>query len=194
MRQTNQVNWLRLAMSLIGLIGLSFGLAYLLQDLGTCFHLPLNELVWLAYLSVFATTLVCNFTIIAPVPIATAIMIAAATRWNPIMVALAASIGGTLGELSGYYAGYLGKKIAVAEHMGGYNRVEDWMNQHGLWAIFFLALQPVIPFDIGGLVAGAARMPLQKFLPALWAGKLIKYIILCYSGIGLINFLPFWSH
>jgi len=194
MRQTNQVNWLRLAMSLIGLIGLSFGLAYLLQDLGTRFHLPLNELVWLAYLSVFATTLVCNFTIIAPVPIATAIMIAAATRWNPIMVALAASIGGTLGELSGYYAGYLGKKIAVAEHIRGYNRVEDWMNQHGLWAIFFLALQPVIPFDIGGLVAGAARMPLQKFLPALWAGKLIKYIILCYSGIGLINFLPFWSH
>jgi len=110
------------------------------------------------------------------------------------MVALAASIGGTLGELSGYYAGYLGKRIAITEHMGGYNRVAGWMNQHGLRATFFLALQPVIPFDIGGLVAGAARMPLQKFLPALWAGKLIKYIILCYSGIGLINFLPFWSH
>ena len=188
-----QNNWLRLTTLLIGLIGLSFGLAYLLKDLGARLRLPLDELAWLAYLSVFGTTLVCNLTIIAPVPVATAIMIAAATRWNPVMVALAASIGGTLGELSGYYAGYLGKRVAIAEHMGGYNRVADWMDQYGPWAIFFLALQPIIPFDIGGLVAGGARMPLQKFLPALWAGKLIKYIILCYSGIGLIQFLPFWS-
>jgi len=30
------------------------------------------------------------------------IIIAVATRWNPVMVALAASIGGTLRELSGY--------------------------------------------------------------------------------------------
>ena len=178
---------------LIGLIALSFGVAYLLQDLGTRLNIPLGGLAWLAYLSVFGTTLVCNFTIIAPVPVATAIMIATATRWNPVMVALAASIGGTLGELSGYYAGYLSKRIAIAEHMAGYNKVVDWMNRYGLWAVFFLAFQPVIPFDIGGLVAGGARMPLQKFLPALWAGKFPKYIIICYSGIGLIHFLPFWS-
>jgi len=193
MKQSNQIKWLRLTTLLIGLIALSFGVAYLLQDLGVRLHIPLGELAWLAYLSVFGTTLVCNFTIIAPVPVATAIMIAAATRWNPVMVALAASIGGTLGELSGYYAGYLGKRIAITEHMGGYNKVADWMNRYGLWAVFFLAFQPVLPFDIGGLVAGASRMPLQKFLPALWAGKFLKYIILCYSGIGLIQFLPFWS-
>ena len=193
MEQRNQANWLRLTTLLIGLVALSFGLAYLLQDLGMRFQLPLHELAWLAYLSIFVTTLVCNFTIIAPVPVATAIMIAAATRWNPVMVALAASIGGTLGELSGYYAGYLGKRIAIAEHIGGYNRVTNWMNRYGLWAIFFLALQPILPFDIGGLVAGASRMPLYKFLPALWAGKFLKYIIFCYFGIGLIRFLPFWS-
>ncbi len=75
-----QINWLWLVISLIGLIGLSFGLAYLLQGIGTRFHFPLDELAWLAYLSVFGTTLVCNFTIIAPVPVATAIMIAAATK------------------------------------------------------------------------------------------------------------------
>jgi len=193
MKRGNQISWLRLVISLIGLIGLSFGLAYLLQDIGVRFHLPLYKLAWLAYLSIFVTTLICNFTIIAPVPVATAIMIAAATRREPVMVALAASIGGTLGELSGYYAGYLGKRIAIAEHVARYNRVADWMNRYGLWAIFFLAFQPVIPFDIGGLVAGAARMPLWKFLPALWAGKFLKCIILCYSGIGLIHFLPFWS-
>jgi len=189
----NQINWPGLVIPLIGLIGISFGLAYLLRELWLRLHLPLDEFAWLAYLSVFATTLVCNFTIIAPVPVATSIMIAAATRWDPIPVSLVASIGGTLGELSGYYAGYLGKTIAIAENVIGYNIVADWMNRYGLWAISFLAFQPIIPFDIGGLIAGAARMPLRKFLPALWAGKFPKYIIFCYSGIGLIQLLPFWS-
>lgn len=193
MRRSNQTKWLRLVISLIVLIGLSFGLAYLLEDAWLRFHLPLEEFAWLAYLTVFTTVLVCNLTIIAPVPIGTSIMIAAATRWNPVLVSLFGSIGGTLGELSGYYAGYLGKKIAIAENAIGYNRVADWMNRYGLWAICFLAFQPVIPFDIGGLIAGGAGMPLKKFLPALWAGKFPKYIICCYFGIALIHLLPFWS-
>jgi len=194
MKKGNWIYWLRLAISLIILIGLSFGLVWSLQKLGILFHLPLDKFAWLAYLSVFGATLVSSLTIIAPAPpIAILMMIAAASRWDLLLVVLAASTGGALGELSGYYAGYFGKRIAVAEHVAGYNRVADWMNRYGSWAIFFLALQPILPFDIGGLVAGAARMALWKFLPALWAGKFLKYMILCYSGIRLIHFLPFWS-
>ena len=192
MKKGNQIYWLRLVASLLVLIAFSFGLAYLMWRIGTRLLLPLNEFAPLAYLSIFTTTLVCNLTVIVPVPVATSIMIAAATTWNPVMVALAASIGGALGELSGYYAGYLGKRVAISEQMGAYNKVVNWMNRYGLWAIFFLAIQPVIPFDVAGLVAGAAKMPICKFLPALWAGKFPKYIILCYLGIGLIHFLPFW--
>ena len=192
MKRGNQVYWLRLVASFLMLIALSFGLAYLTRSLVTRFHVPLDEFASLAYLSILATTLVCNLTVIVPVPVATSIMIAAATSWNPVMVALAASIGGALGELSGYYAGYLGKRIAISEQVAGYNRVTEWMNRYGIWAISLLAFQPVIPFDMAGLVAGAAKMPMYKFLPALWAGKFPKYIILCYSGIGLIHFLPFW--
>jgi len=177
--------------SLVSLIAISFGLAYLLQSLGERFMLPLDKFAWLAYLSVFGATLLCNLTVIAPVPIATSLMIAAATRWDPVMMALVASVGGTLGELSGYYAGYLGKKIAIAEYVAGYDRFAGWIQRYGVWAIFLLALQPIIPFDIGGMIAGAARMPLRKFMPALWAGKFPKYVIFCYSGIGLIQFLPF---
>ena len=193
MKQSNQIKWLRLTISLIGLIGISFGLAYLLYDLGLRRYVPLDEFAWLAYLSVFATTLVCSLTIIVPVPVGASVMIAAATSWNPLTVSLVASIGGTLGELSGYYAGYLGKRMAIAEDIPGYNKVANWTNRYGLWAIFVLALQPIIPFDIAGLVAGAAKMPLRKFLPALWAGKFIKYIIFSYSGIRLIHFLPSWA-
>jgi uncharacterized membrane protein YdjX (TVP38/TMEM64 family) len=192
-KKVNHVRWLRLAVSLVVLISISFGLMWLLQEAVSLLHLPLDKFAWLAYLNVFISTLVCNLTIFIPVPVATPILIATATEWNPIMVALSASIGGTLGELSGYYAGYLGKRIAINEHVAGYNKVREWMNRYGIWAISFLGFQPVIPFDIAGLVAGAAKVPLYKFLPALWAGKFPKYFILCYSGAGLINLLPFWS-
>jgi len=84
------------------LIGLSFGLMSLLQEVVTLLHLPLDKFAWLAYLDVFISTLVCNLTILVPVPVVTPILIATATKWNPVMVALTASIGGTLGELSGY--------------------------------------------------------------------------------------------
>lgn len=177
----------------MALIVLSFGLMWLLQEAVTLLHLPLDEFAGLAYLNVFFSTLVCNLTILVPVPVGTPILVATATRWNPVMVALAASIGGTLGELSGYYAGYLGKRIAVNEQAMGHSVAREWLNRYGIWAILFLAFQPVIPFDIAGLVAGAAKMPVYKFLPALWAGKFPKYVILCYSGVELINLLPFWS-
>jgi len=193
MKKVNQVRWLRLAASLVVLIGLSFGLMWLLQEAVARLHLPLDKFAWLAYLNVFISTLVCNLTIFIPVPVATPILIATATQWNPVMVALAASIGGTLGELSGYYAGYLGKRIAINERVAGYSKVTEWMNRYGIWAISFLGFQPVIPFDIAGLVAGAAKVPMYKFLLALWVGKFPKYITLCYSGIELIHLLPFWS-
>ncbi len=192
-KQGGKIKWPRLVISLVGLIAFTFGLAYLFQNLWARMQLPTDEFAWLAYLTIFLVTLICNLTIIAPVPIATSIMLATAAKWNPLLVAFFASIGGTLGELSGYYAGYLGKRIAIAEDMAEYNKVVNWMRRYGFWAILFLALQPVIPFDIAGLVAGAAKMPLRKFLPPLWVGKFIKYTILCYFGIQLLKFLPSWA-
>jgi membrane protein YqaA with SNARE-associated domain len=126
----------------------------------------------------------------APVPIAMTVMITVANTWNPALAALAAALGGSLGELSGYYAGYAGRKMAFSNDFVSYNRVEQWINRYGAWAILFLAFQPIIPFDVGGLIAGAAKMPMRKFIPALFAGKLPKYLLLSYAGVGLIHFLP----
>jgi membrane protein YqaA with SNARE-associated domain len=188
-----QNRWLRLAIFLVSLIAISFGLAYALQGLFSHFQLVPDRFFLLAYIFVFGTTLLANATIIAPVPVALAIMIAAATRWDPLLISFAASVGGALGELSGYYVGYLGKKIASIEGMAGYERIASWMNRYGVWAIFLLALQPVLPFDVAGIISGSAKMPLYKFLPTLWGGKFIKYALICYSGVGLIHFMPFWS-
>ena len=184
--------WLQFTLLLIVLIALSFGLAYVFQQVLSPFEATLYKFAWLAYIGIFGVMLLGNMTIIAPVPVTMAIMIALATRWDPILVSLFASMGGSLGEISGYYAGYIGKKKIISGQIQGHDRIEGWMSRYGLWAVFFLALQPILPFDIAGLAAGASRMPVWKFLVALWLGKFIKYVIICYSGVSLIHFLP-WS-
>jgi uncharacterized membrane protein YdjX (TVP38/TMEM64 family) len=184
------ISWPKLVISIIGILLISFGIAFLLQKLIDKYNLPLFQYAWLAYLIVFVTSLVCNLTILAPVPIAASIMITAALYWNPVIIAACAAIGGTIGELSGYYAGYLEKKIAIPDSLLGYKRLEKWIQKYGFWAIFILALQPVIPFDVGGFIAGIMKMPLKKFLPALLAGKFPKYIIICYSAVGIVHFIP----
>jgi len=189
-KRGGRIHWLTLAIALLVLVALSFGLAYLLGYVAEKLNLPLYDFAWLAYLVVFGTSLASNLTIIAPVPFAASIMIAAATEWNPVLITLFASIGAAIGELTGYYAGYLGKKIAISENVAWYGRIERWIQRHGVWSIIFLSFQPIIPFDIGGMIAGAAKMPLHRFLPAVWLGRFPKYIIITYAGLGLIHFLP----
>ena len=187
--QIKRKKWLRTTVYAVIIIGLSVGLIYLLRYLMAHFDISVEEFATTAYLVVFVTTLVSNASIIVPVPIFAAIMIAAASKWDPILIALIASIAGTLGEITGYYAGYLGKKIIVSETTPGYEKLVGWMKRYGPLAIFLLSLQPILPFDIAGLIAGASRIPLWKFLLPCWAGKFPKYIVICYFGFVLPQFL-----
>ena len=184
--------WLKTAIYGAALIGLSIGLVFLLRHLTAHFKIPLEEFAIVAYLVVFGITLACNASIVVPVHIHILVMMTVASLWNPILTAFVASVAGTLGEISGYYAGYLGKKIAVSEDMPGYNKFVGWMKRYGPWAIFLISLQPVLPFDIAGLSAGASKMPLWKFLLPCWGGRFPKYILFCYFSSEIFRFLPSW--
>jgi len=186
-----QARWLLLAILVTGLIAFSYWLAYLLQGILAPYQAYLSKFALLAYLTIFTVMLLGNLTIVAPVPLTLAIMVAAASNWDPLLVALFASLGGSIGELSGYYAGYFGKTKIMNGYTSVHDRIAGWMHRYGSWSVFLLALQPVIPFDLAGLVAGASKMPLFRFWAALWAGKLIKYSFLCFSGVGFVHLLPF---
>ena len=188
----SHIHWVKLLIALVVLIVISVGFAEFLIFLKERLNIDLYAFELLAYTSVFLISILANMTIIAPVPFAVAVMIGAAEEFNPIIVAFCGAAGGTIGELSGYYAGRLEKNIAIPDTILGIKKIEGWINKYGFWAICALAFQPIIPFDIGGLVAGLAKMPLHKFLPALFLGKFPKYIILTYAGVGLIQFLPSW--
>jgi membrane protein YqaA with SNARE-associated domain len=191
-RNNSHVHWVKLVIAFVGFIAISFAFAELLIFIRERLNINLFEFELLAYISVFFVSLLANATIIAPVPFAIAIMVGAAKEFNPLIIALCGAAGGSLGELSGYYAGRLGKKIAIPDTIIGYKKIEGWINKYGFWAISVLAFQPILPFDVGGLIAGIAKMPLHKFLPALFIGKFPKYVLLVYAGMGLIGFLPNW--
>jgi len=191
MRNKNKnVRWLRLGLALIFFLAISVGLGYLLRTLLINYHIPLDIPIWLAFLVIFGILLIINLSVL-PLPFGVSIMLVAAAHWNPVLVALAGSLGASIGESSGYLFGYLGKRVAVSDDIVGYKTVQTWVRRYGMWAIAFLSFQPVIPFEIGGFVAGVARMSIPTFLLAIWMGKFPKYLLLIYVlGDTMNRFFP----
>ena len=190
-----QRRWLELAVYVVALAGITYGFYVLVAYIAARFNIQIQQYAATAYLIVFLVTLVSCAGLFVPVYIHVAIMITVAkavtavSPWAPVLVALAATTGGALGEMTGYYAGYLGKRIAQVENLPGYQRLVGWMERHGMLAIYLMSLQPILPFDVAGLVAGAARMPLWKFLLPCWGGRFPKYLVACLVGPAVLNIL-----
>lgn len=187
-----KTNWRKTALWVTGMVIFTVGLTYLIWFLRSELNVSLRQYDMLAYLIVFGGTFLASCTIILPAPGA-ALVIAAASIWNPIIVALVASAGSALGEITGYYAGYLGKKIIIDEQKAAYMQATSWMKRYGMWAVLVVSAIPLVLFDIIGLVAGALKLPLWKFLIACWLGRVPKSFIEAYIGAGLIpRFFPSW--
>jgi uncharacterized membrane protein YdjX (TVP38/TMEM64 family) len=133
----------------------------------------------LGYPGVFLVALLANATVLLPAP-GVAVIYAMGAIFNPFGVGLAAGTGGALGEVSGYLAGFSGQ--AVVERTDIYNRVRPWVEKYGGWAILVLSAIPNPFFDIAGIAAGIAKMPLRTFLLFTWIGQLIKMTLFAIAG------------
>ena len=63
-----------------------------------------------------------------------------------------------------------------------YERVHSWMERHGTATMFGLSIFPNPLFDLAGVAAGAVRMPIRRFFPAVLSGKIIKDTYLAAIG------------
>lgn len=131
------------------------------------------------YPGIFLIALLANATVLLPAP-GVAVIYAMGAIFNPFAVGLAAGTGGALGEVSGYLAGFSGQ--AVIERMDVYDRIKPWVDKYGGWAILVLSAIPNPFFDIAGIAAGIAKMPLLSFLVSTWIGQLIKMTIFALAG------------
>ena len=143
-----------------------------------------KELEALGYPGIFLVSLLSNATLILPVP-GVLFTSAMGAVFNPYWVALAAGTGATLGELSGYAAGFSGQ--GIIENKQWYARVTEWMKKYGSLTVLVLAFVPNPVFDIAGMVAGALRMPLWKYLIFSWVGKTGKMLLFALGGAGVLG-------
>ncbi|MCJ7432193.1 MAG: hypothetical protein MUO77_01755, partial [Anaerolineales bacterium] len=88
------------------------------------------------YPGIFLIALMANATVLLPAP-GVAVIYAMGSIFNPLWVGLSAGAGGTIGELSGYLAGFSGQ--AVVERVDIYERITPWLEKYGGWTILFLA-------------------------------------------------------
>jgi len=110
-----------------------------------------KQLEALGYPGIFLASLLTNATLILPIP-GVLITSAMGAVFNPFWVALASSSGATVGEISGYLAGFSGQ--AVVENKKWYEKIENWMRKYGDVTILVLALIPNPAFDAAGMRLG----------------------------------------
>jgi len=145
-----------------------------------------EEFAVYGYPGIFLVAMMANATVFLPAP-GVAVVFAMGSVFNPLGVALAAGTGGAIGELSGYLAGFSGQ--AVIENTNVYDRIQPWVVKYGGWAILVLSAIPNPLFDIAGVAAGIAKMPVRQFLLACWIGQLIKMTLFAYAGFYSIDWL-----
>lgn len=166
-------NWLGLVLAL----GIS-ALLYLFRD-------RLAGLAAYGYVGLFLLNMAASATLILPMPGLALAFVAGGSHLSPLLVGLAVGAGSALGELTGYLAGSSGR--TAVENRAHYPQIRGWMEKYGLWAIFVLSLVPNPLFDIAGIISGAMRIPVWKFLLACTAGKVLKSTLIAYAGAGTMN-------
>lgn len=145
-----------------------------------------DELAVYGYPGIFLIAFLTNATVLLPAP-GIAVVFTMGAIFQPVYIALAAGAGGALGELSGYLAGFSGQ--AVVERTDLYDRFKDWIEKNGFISILILAALPNPFFDVAGVAAGILKMPIQKFLIAVWIGVTIKMFVFAWVGSTSLTWL-----
>ena len=135
------------------------------------------------YPGLFLFALLTSASVILPMPGLVLPYVLGAVL-NPWGVALAAGSGAALGELTGYFAGWSG--TAAITNTRRYEQIRRWMNRYGVVAVFVLAYLPFPLMDFAGIAAGAARMPVTRFLFWCWLGKVLKMLTVAFLGAKML--------
>ncbi len=139
------------------------------------------------YFGIFVASLAGALSIIVPVPDTIVVFTLAGLKvgggwvFEPVLIALAAVIGGAIGEFSGYLLGFGSRKALTGRYKKNVDLLAKVFNKFGAIAIFAFALTP-LPDDLVFIPLGAARYnPIKAFPPAL-VGKFLMSLIVAYGA------------
>jgi membrane protein YqaA with SNARE-associated domain len=133
------------------------------------------------YAGAFLVSLIGNASIIFPIPSYLAVF-ALGPALNPWILGLVAAAGATLGELTGYLLGLGGGKVLSKKHTKAVNIAEQWRKKRGMFLVIVLFAATTLPDDVVGILGGAMKYDLKKFLSAAFIGKTISHTLLAWGG------------
>jgi len=162
-------------LTLLLVIAISVGIFYFYRN----YPGKIDDLKAYGYLGAFIISLIFNATVILPAGNIIILSALGAILPSAILVGLVGGVGATLGETTGYLAGYSGHGMVVKSRL--YGRVEGWMRKWGTMTIFILSLAPFV-FDLAGIAAGVLRFPFWKFFLLCWLGRTLLYIGVALAG------------
>ena len=97
-----------------------------------------------------------------------------------------ASAGSALGSLVIYGIGYLSGETVLRKRIGEehFRKIHASFERHEFWGVMFPAmLPPPTPFKLFVLAASAFEMRLLHFLAAVFAGRLVRFLVLAILTI-----------
>jgi membrane protein YqaA with SNARE-associated domain len=140
------------------------------------------------YLGIFLVSLISSSSIIFPIPGA-AVIFAAGAAFNPIGVAVAAGLGASFGEMTGYWLGWGSKKTVMKKYRKEMGDMKDLFKRWGGdFVVFAFAVLPV-PFDVIGIFCGHIDWGTKRFLAATIPGKVLKFLVVAYAGYYAVGWL-----
>ena len=147
------------------------------------------EVTDVGYFATFYLNLIGAATIILPLPGVLAACVAAESSLglNLVFIGIAGAAGATLGETTAYLAGFAGHNAAMKVRW--YPRIHDLMERHGALTLFVVSAIPTPFFDLAGISAGALEYPYRKFIAYVFAGKLLRLVLMAYACRAGIDWL-----
>ncbi len=161
-----------------------FLLSVVIMLLAIKYHQFLAHFKSLGLLGIFIMNALSTATIFLPTP-GFATVIAGGGLYSPVIVALVASLGSGLGDLTSYVLGFSSNKVLIRKEHARYENFITIFQKYGGVIIFVLALIPNPIFDAVGIVSGMLKYPVQKFFLWIFLGRLIRNLLLAFFGLSL---------
>jgi len=141
-----------------------------------------NLSIQYGYFGIFLISLFGAMSIFFPIPYTVVIFTIGGLKvFDPIWIAVAAGIGSTIGEFSGYLIGFGGRKVISQKYKKKMDFLMRLFKKYGSALIFIFSLTP-LPDDLLFIPLGVMRYSIiRAFIPAL-IGKFVMNLIIVYSG------------
>lgn len=161
-------------------------LTSLLFFLPVFIQLRYQEFRGLGLVGVFLLNLFGSATIFLPAPAFISVGISA-TQSHPLLVALIAAMGSTLGESATFIFGFSTSQFFdFRKHKKIYTITNILLRKWGGVFILIFSFIPNPIFDGLGILAGITKYPIKQFLLLTFIGRLLRNILIAYSVLHFV--------